>query len=58
MKVQCHRQGKVPFAVQPLVLMSVNMVHHTQPLQVQLKYKKVVKYRLIAKALDIFVYAH
>lgn len=35
---QHHTQGKVPSAVQPLLCVPADTVHHTQPLQVQLKW--------------------
>ena len=39
---QHHKLGKDPFAFQSLVLLgTVGKVHHTQPLQAQLKHKRV-----------------
>ena len=40
---QHHKLGKDPFAFQSLVLGPVGKVHHTQPLQAQLKRAKIAE---------------
>ena len=46
---RCHRQDELPFAVLSLVVMLVDKVHHTQPLEapVQLKISKISKNSII-----------
>ena len=40
---QHHKLGKDPFAFQSLVLGPVDKVHHTQPLQAQLKRTRIAE---------------